>query len=42
MAEEPDGRRNIRTWAEWAVIAAPWASLIAVIYEIIDDWILHV
>ncbi|MEU5688661.1 hypothetical protein [Streptomyces venezuelae] len=40
MAEKPDGRRTISTWTERAALSAPWVSLLVMIQEIIDRWVL--
>ncbi|WP_276314403.1 hypothetical protein [Streptomyces sp. WAC 01529] len=40
MAEKPDGRRTTRTWTDWAALSAPWLSLLVVIQEIVDKWVL--
>ncbi|MFE0175013.1 hypothetical protein ACFWZ2_22085 [Streptomyces sp. NPDC059002] len=39
MAEKPEGRRTTRRWTEWAVMAAPWASLLVAVQEIVDRWV---
>ncbi|MEU6824887.1 hypothetical protein ABZ921_30015 [Streptomyces atriruber] len=40
MAEKPDGRRTIRTWTERVALTAQWVSLLMMVQEIIDRWIL--
>ncbi|MEV5975691.1 hypothetical protein [Streptomyces sp. NPDC052114] len=40
MAEKPDGRRTIHTWTEWAALSAPWISLVLLIQEIVEKWVL--
>ncbi|MFF1376716.1 hypothetical protein [Streptomyces sp. NPDC058308] len=40
MAEKPDGRRTTRTWTDRVVLSAPWVSLLALVQEIIDKWVL--
>ena len=42
MAEKPDGRRTPRRWTDWVALSAQGASLVYVIQQIIDRWVLHV
>ncbi|MEV7347170.1 hypothetical protein [Streptomyces sp. NPDC093544] len=35
MATEPEGRRN--TWTDRVAYTVPWASLILLIYKIIEE-----